>query len=84
VTTLGVKDVCKALGCGEGTVLYYVRTGQLKAINIARDPKAKRPHWRIDADALEAFVRSRESCPAPTPVAAQPRKSSQKKCRRFY
>jgi excisionase family DNA binding protein len=64
-STLSVRDVCKRYGVGEHTVLTWLRSGQLRAVNVSRRPDAKKPRWRITQDALEAFELARTHTPPP-------------------
>lgn len=52
-------------------VLDWIHTGQLEAINVARNPRGKRPRWRISHEALKRFEATRSNrrniAPQPTP-----------------
>ncbi len=63
-----VHDVELRFGVSEGTVLGWVRSGQLKALNVGRTRSAKRPRWRITQGAVDAFEASRTATP-PEPRA---------------
>ena len=52
---LSVKELCERYGVNEHTVLGWIKSGELKAINVGRRPGAKKPRWRITADALATF-----------------------------
>ena len=65
-STLSVRDVCERFGVSEHTVLTWVRSGQLRAVNVSRRPDAKKPRWRITQEALEAFA-GPDAYPAPAP-----------------
>jgi len=57
----------RRLGCGIHKILNFIRSGQLRAINIAADT-AKRAQWVIPPDAIIEFERRRSAQPkAPTP-----------------
>jgi transposase len=58
--TLDVQAVRQRYGVGEHTILGWIRSGELKAINVARGA-GKRPKWRITSEALAAFELKRES-----------------------
>ncbi len=62
---LTVKEVCERYGVGEHTVLGWIRTGELRAINCGRRPGAKKPRWRITTEALAAFELRRTLSPPP-------------------
>ncbi|MSQ94327.1 MAG: DNA-binding protein [Gemmataceae bacterium] len=66
-STLSVRDLCDRYGVGEHTVLSWIRSGELRAVNVGRRPGAKKPRWRITQEALDAFELSR------TPTPPQPR-----------
>jgi excisionase family DNA binding protein len=53
--TLSVRDLCERYGVSEHTVLGWIRSGELRAINVGRRLGAKKPRWRITPEALEAF-----------------------------
>ena len=46
-------------------VLAWIKTGELRAINVGRKPGAKKPRWRITHEALEAFELTRTATPLP-------------------
>jgi hypothetical protein len=69
-STLCVRDLCERYDIGEHTVLGWIRSGELRAINVGRRPGAKKPRWRITQEALEAFELAR----TPTPVAPRARR----------
>jgi hypothetical protein len=58
--------IAKHYAVGVGTVLGWIRSGELAAINVGSG--AKRPRWRIMPDALEAFERRRAAQPATKPA----------------
>jgi excisionase family DNA binding protein len=69
-STLSVRDVCERYGVGEHTVLGWIASGELRAINVGRRSGAKKPRWRITQEALEAFEAQR----TPTPPAPRTRR----------
>ncbi len=64
-STLSVRDVCERYGVGEHTVLGWIRSGELRAVNVGRTAGAKKPRWRIPQTALEAFELARTATPPP-------------------
>lgn len=62
---LTVRDVCDRYGVTEHTVLGWIRSGELKAINVGRRVGARKPRWRITAEALAAFEQLRTVTPPP-------------------
>jgi hypothetical protein len=62
-----IAGLSARFGVTEHTVLGWIRTGELKAINVGRRARAKKPRWRITDDALAAFEALRTpSPPSPT------------------
>ena len=71
---LTVKELCERYGVGEHTVLGWIRSGELRAINVGRRPGARKPRWRASAEALAAFELLRT--PSPPPPRTRRRKQS--------
>jgi excisionase family DNA binding protein len=65
--TLSVKELCERYGVNQHTVLGWIRSGELTAINVGRRLGTKKPRWRITPEALKAFELLR------TPAAPIPR-----------
>jgi excisionase family DNA binding protein len=72
--TSGIKDICKRFGVGEHTVLAWIHSGELSAINVSRRAGGK-PKWRITPEALQAFELLRSASPV-KPRAKQRRKTA--------
>ena len=72
--TYSVHDMCERFGVGEHTVLGWIRSGELKAVNVGRRPGLKKPRWRITPEALAAFEQLRT--PTATPPVTRRRKKS--------
>lgn len=53
--TLTVRDLSERYGVSAHTVLFWIASGELKAVNVGRRVGAKKPRWRIMPEALEAF-----------------------------
>ena len=70
-----VQDIQQRYGVTEGTVLIWIRSGQLKALNVGRKPGAKKPRWRVTDAALAAFEALRTPTP-PTPRTSRPRSAA--------
>ena len=64
-STLSVHDLTERYGVSEGTVLQWIRSGELRAVNVSRRPGSKKPRWRITAEALATFELARTPAPAP-------------------
>jgi excisionase family DNA binding protein len=68
-----VQDIQERYGVTDHTVLGWIRSGELRAINVGRRPGARKPRWRITQEALEDFEARR----APTPPAPRARRKRQ-------
>ena len=68
MATYSVKALQEHFGVGEGTILAWIRSGELKAMNAARSQDGGRPKWRATESAVAAFEELRQVSPAPTPV----------------
>ena len=55
-----------------------IASGQLRAVNVARDPKAKRPTWRIRPEDLADFELRRLTGKAHTPTRRVKRPAGKK------
>jgi excisionase family DNA binding protein len=64
-STLSVRDLCERYGVSEHTVLGWIRSGELRAVNVGRRVGAKKPRWRITQEALDAFELLRTPTPPP-------------------
>jgi excisionase family DNA binding protein len=60
---LTVRDVAQRYAVSEQTVLGWIHACELRAINVGRKPGAKKPRWRITAEALAAFEVARTPQP---------------------
>ena len=58
--------VAKKLVVDPAKVLNWIRSGELRAINVAANIGG-RPRWRIPADELEKFLIMRQSTGPPLP-----------------
>ncbi len=68
--TFTVADLTERYGVSEHTVLGWIRSGELKAFSVGRSPGAKKPRWRVSAEAVESFELRR----TPTPPKARARR----------
>ena len=66
--TYTVRDLCERYAVSEATVLAWIASGQLRALNVGRSPNSKKPRWRITQAALDAFEAARSVAP-PAPRA---------------
>lgn len=60
--THNVKDIQKRFGVGEHTVLGWIKSGDLQAINVCRTGST-RAKWRITETALAQFELDRTKQP---------------------
>jgi excisionase family DNA binding protein len=79
--TLSVKDVIERYGVSEGTVLTWIKRGELRAVNVGRRPGTKKPRWRITEEALQAFELARTTTP---PLPRAPRRKRPAEVIEFY
>lgn len=79
--TYGIPDVCERYGVSEGTVLSWIHAGELRAINVGRTPGARKPRWRVTAQALEDFEAARSAVP---PAPRQRRRRQRDDVIEFY
>jgi excisionase family DNA binding protein len=63
--TYTIRDICNRFGVHEHTVLAWVHSGELKAVNVGVALGKKKPRWRITEAALAAFEELRANRPAP-------------------
>ena len=59
-TWLTPPQLAKQLGVDAQKVLGWIRSGELRAVNVA-ERACLRPRWRISAEAIEEFLRRREA-----------------------
>ena len=59
------KQAAKRLAVDPDAVSELIASKQLAAVNVARDPKAKRPTWRIRPEDLAEFELRRMTGKAP-------------------
>ena len=60
---LTTTAIAERWGCNRDKVLHFIRTGQLRAINLAMSDK--RPRWYVEPGDLDTFETARQ---APTPL----------------
>jgi excisionase family DNA binding protein len=73
---LTVSDLMARFGVNETTVLGWIHSGELKAVNVGRRAGLKRPRWRVSAEAVAAFEAARTATPTPTARATRRRRSN--------
>lgn len=62
--TFTVRDLCDRYSVTCNTILAWIRSGELRAVNVGRRIGAGKPRWRITQEALEAFELLRTPSPA--------------------
>ena len=65
-------EIAAKYGCKPETVIGWIRSGELKALNLARRGSMK-PRYRVAPEALEAFELARSVVPKEPPVRKPPR-----------
>jgi excisionase family DNA binding protein len=68
-----VKDVADHYAVTIHTVLSWISSGELLAVNVGRRP-GKKPRWRISQAALDRFEQLRTATP---PIPRAPRRRRQ-------
>jgi transposase len=64
---LTVRQVAARYGINPSKVIYWIRTGALRGVNIAHR-HGGRPRWRISSESLAEFEAARSATPPiPTP-----------------
>jgi excisionase family DNA binding protein len=66
-------QLAEMLGVEPAKVLAWINRGELRAVNVADKKNGKRPRWRISEEAVDSFLRQRESKPS-TRLQPQQRK----------
>ena len=77
IALLTIDKVAQRLGVDRDGVSRLINSGELPAVNVARDRNAKRPSWRIRPEDLAAFELSRLSIQSPR-VGVTARKTRKK------
>jgi hypothetical protein len=73
VATYTVNDLMKRYVVAQHTVLSWIRSGELKAVNVGVSKSRKIPRWRVTSEALDAFEKMR------TPQPPQPKRKRRSK-----
>lgn len=77
-----ITDASQLLGCDVETVLAWIHSGELVAVNICRSMNKKRPTWRIAESELGLFLLRRRSQPAEVQATA-PKRTKRPSPRQF-
>ena len=75
-----VQEIQRRYSVTVHTVLGWIRSGELRAVNVGRKPGAKKPRWRITEKALEQF----EAVRTPTPPLPRTRRRKRPEIIEFY
>jgi len=59
--TYSVRDLEQRYRVTTATVLHWIESRQLRAINVGVDPGKRKPRWRVSQAALDAFERQRST-----------------------
>jgi excisionase family DNA binding protein len=70
-STFTIPEVCERYGVTAKIVRSWVRSGELRALNVSRSQTSRKPRWRITQSALDAFEALRTPTPAPPRVAGR-------------
>jgi excisionase family DNA binding protein len=74
--TFSVQDVADRFGVSVRTALTWIGRGELRAVHVGRNPRSKKPRWRISEMALAAFEAARAS-DSPTPRAPRRKRAAE-------
>ncbi len=78
-TKLTVPQLARLWAVDPHKIRCWILSGELKAINGAKDPNSRRPRYLIDVADIRAFEEAREVIPAcPHPRARRNRRSTVK------
>jgi excisionase family DNA binding protein len=72
--TYSVRDLCDRFQVNEHTVLAWIHSGELKAVNVGVAPGKKKPRWRVTQSALDEWLQLRAS---PSPALPTRRRRTQ-------
>lgn len=75
-TTLTPPQLARRWGVSTNKVLYFIGTGELRALNLAR-AKSGRPRYVIDMASVEAFEHARTVRPDQGDESELPRKGAE-------
>lgn len=71
---ISVSDIARSRGVNESKVIAWIKSGELRAVNMATCA-GRLPRWRISPADLEAFDAAREAVPQ-APVTRRPRRKA--------
>jgi hypothetical protein len=73
-----VREAAEIADVEDETILFCISSGDLIAVNMARNPNGQRPRWRIPESELAKFLlrrRTQAAVPEPKPTR-KPRRDS--------
>lgn len=70
------REVAEILDVKQDTILAYIHSGLLEAVNVAHPDAKQRPRWKVSVEALDDFVSRRTYRPAPSKPQPQRRQRS--------
>lgn len=59
--TLSTGELALRYGVAREKVHHWIDSGELRALNVASNPRGQRPRWRITLEAVAAFEQARSS-----------------------
>jgi excisionase family DNA binding protein len=72
--TYSIKQVAERFGVSIKTVLLWIKSGELRAVNCSRSLASKKPRYRVSQESLTEFELLRQ---APTASTTRRRKRKQ-------
>jgi hypothetical protein len=73
-TKLTPPQIAQLWGIAPDKVVAFIRSGELRAINVASPGRNQRPRFLVDLQDLADFERRREVQPAPKQPPRRPRR----------
>lgn len=80
---LSLPQVARMLGVADGKVLAWIKSGELRAINLSR-LRGQRPRYAIDIADLERFEQSRTIVPETAPPTRRVRRKATAGVKEFF
>lgn len=75
--TLKVAEIAERYRVGAPKVIAWIKSGQLKAVDVSASGKGVKQHYRVFESELEAFEQRRSVCEA----ESQPRRHRKRRSR---
>ncbi len=77
--TYTISQVADRYGVGTHTVLAWIRSGELRAVQCGRRIDSRKPRWRITAEAIKEFELLRSAAP-PQPRTRRRKRQDPRPC----